>query len=220
MRSVSLRQGMMHEEEKRSGEIPVITTLYLIRHGETEGGEVRRYKGSIDVPLSANGIDQMRRVSQRIAADTILKALYSSDLVRAKKSAEIIGEPHGLRAEVIPGLRERSFGIWEGMSFDEIREKHPLEFEAWAGNPLEFSPMGGETTLEVSARCMEALNSLLNDHRGEPIAVVSHGGIIRIILCHMLGMPLGNIFRIDQDYGALNVIEISDHYPVVRMING
>jgi len=215
---------MKYEEaglrEKPGDGLPVITTLYLIRHGETEGGEVPRYKGSIDVPLSAHGIDQMRRVSQRIAADTTLRALYSSDLARAVKSAETIGEPHSLRPEVIPGLRERSFGIWEGMSFDEIREKHPLEFEAWAGNPLEFSPMGGETTLEVSARCMEALNSLLNDHRGEPIAVVSHGGIIRIILCHMLGMPLENIFRIDQDYGALNVIEISDHYPVVRMMNG
>jgi alpha-ribazole phosphatase len=214
----------MHEEaglqEKPGGGLPVITSLYLIRHGETEDGEVRRYKGSIDVPLSAYGIDQMKRVSQRIAASTTLKAIYSSDLVRAKKSAEIIGEPHGLRPEIIPGLRERSFGIWEGMSFDEIRVKHPLEFDAWAGNPLEFSPMDGETTTEVSARCMEALNALLNDHQGEPIAVVSHGGIIRIILCHMLGMPLENIFRIDQDYGALNVIEISDHYPVVRMING
>jgi broad specificity phosphatase PhoE len=219
------------------------TTLYLIRHGETEGGEVRRYKGSIDVPLSEKGIRQMKRVSAFLSAEvqkyksakekfgdetpallnmgtSALSAVYCSDLARAKRSAEIIAEPHGLTPEIITGLRERSFGIWEGMSFDEIREKYPVEFEAWAGDPLKYSPIGGETTQEVSERCMRSLEGILSRHADGRIVIVSHGGLNRIILAHMLGTPLTNIFRIEQDYGALNIIELSEKYPVVKLING
>ena len=195
----------------------MVTVLYLIRHGETEGAEKRRYKGSIDVPLSKNGIRQMDLLSAYIPNP--LTAVYSSDLQRAIKSAEVIAKPHSLTPIIVPSLRERNFGIWEGMSFDEIREKYPLEFDAWAGNPLRFSPMGGESTVEVKERVIDALDKILNTHEKEQIAIVSHGGVIRIMLCHFLGIPLENIFRIEQDYGALNIIEFWDKYPVVKLMN-
>jgi len=195
----------------------MVTVLYLIRHGETEGAEKRRYKGSIDVPLSKNGIRQMDLLSAYIPNP--LTAVYCSDLQRAIKSAEVIAKPHSLNPIIVPSLRERNFGIWEGMSFDEIREKYPLEFDAWARNPLRFSPMGGESTLEVKERVIDALDKILNTHEKEQIAIVSHGGVIRIILCHFLGIPLENIFRVEQDYGALNIIEFWDKYPVVKLMN-
>lgn len=91
------------------------------------------------MPLSERGIKQMKQVSKYIKNNSIynkLSAVYCSDLSRAVKSAEIIAEPHSINPIVIPSLRERNFGIWEGMSFDEIREKYPREFAAWAGNPL------------------------------------------------------------------------------------
>lgn len=229
----------------------MVTTFYLIRHGETQGAEVLRYKGSIDVPLSENGIKQMGRVAEYLNRNTglstlafpsrgeakvegeshfnKLNAVYCSDLSRAIKSAEIIAGPHSLRPIITPSLRERNFGIWEGMSFDEIRERYPEEFGAWAGNPLEFSPMGGESTLEVQERVVIALDDILSNHSpergegkggGESIAVVSHGGVNRIILCRILGIPLENIFRIEQDYAAFNIIEFRDKYPVVKLING
>jgi alpha-ribazole phosphatase/probable phosphoglycerate mutase len=209
----------------------MVTTLYLIRHGETEGAEKRRYKGSIDVPLSGNGIRQIERVSRLLSAEVkkcrsegdqsvVLSSVYCSDLVRAIKSAEIIAGPHSLSPVIIPALRERNFGIWEGMSFDEIMERYPDEFDAWAGNPLKFSPMGGESTLEMGERVTKALDEIVAGHVGEHISVVSHGGTNRIILCHVLGIPLENIFRIEQDYAALNIIEFQDKYPVVKLING
>jgi broad specificity phosphatase PhoE len=219
----------------------------LIRHGETEGAEKRRYKGSIDVPLSGNGVRQIRKVSEYIAqlvqdsltsessrqafkppappprkgsALGLLNAVYCSDLSRARASAEIIARPHSRIPVVMGSLRERNFGIWEGMRFDEIREKYPDEFDAWAGNPLKFCPMGGESTSEVRKRVIEALDKIVADNTGESIAVVSHGGVNRIILCHVLGVPLENIFRVEQDYGALNIIEFWDRYPVVKLMNG
>ncbi|MBM4146652.1 MAG: alpha-ribazole phosphatase [Nitrospira sp.] len=196
----------------------MVTVLYLIRHGETEGAEKRRYKGSIDVPLSENGIRQMELLSAYIPNP--LKAVYCSDLQRAIKSAELIAKPHSLNPIIVPSLRERNFGIWEGMSFDEIQLKYPDEFKAWAGNPLQFSPMGGESTFAMSERVLNSLEEIIRNHEGEHVAIVAHGGVNRIIICHLLGIPLENIFRIDQDYGALNIIEFWGKYPVVKLING
>lgn len=198
----------------------MVTTLYLIRHGETEGAEKRRYKGTIDVLLSENGVRQMERVAEYLRRVTSLKAIYTSDLSRAVKSAKIIAKPHSINPNVIPSLRERNFGIWEGMSFDEIREKYPREFDAWAGNPLKFSPMEGESTLEVRERVIGVFEKIIGNHNSGCIAIVAHGGVNRIILCHILGIPLENIFSIEQDYGCLNIIEFWDKYPVVKLVNG
>lgn len=242
----------------------MVTTLYLIRHGETEGSETRRYKGSIDVPLSKKGIKQIKRTSaflkeniKKQASSKYLSylrdihktkgsrrgqggihpsqcygerkgsretqrlaAVYTSNLSRAVKSAEIIARPYKLKPIQMKELRERSFGIWEGMSFTEIKERYPEEFSAWAGNPLKYSPIEGESTVEVEKRVMKAVNTILKKHKGDEIAIVSHGGVSRIILCRLLGIPLENIFRIEQDYAAVNIIEFWNKYPVVKLLNG
>ncbi len=204
-----------------------MTKVYLIRHGETEGAETKRYKGHIDVPLSDNGIEQVKRLSAFLEGTrsrrpdmTIspIHAVYCSDLDRAIKSAEIIAGPHGLKPVINEGIKERNFGVWEGMSFEEINEKWPDAFSAWADNPLRFSPMNGESTLAARDRAMPAFQEIVNNHKEGNIAIVTHGGVIRIILCELLGIPLENIFRIEQDFAALNVIEIWD-YPVVKHIN-
>lgn len=205
----------------------MVKTLYLIRHGETEGSEVKRYKGNIDVPLSEKGIKQVEQVAKYLNRSykshkscNGLEAVYSSPLIRALRSAEIIAKSFGLKPIVIPDLRERSFGIWEGMSFNEIKDKYPEEFEAWAGNPLKYSPIGGESTVEVRDRVVNALDNLLTNHNEERIAIVAHGGVNRIILCHVMGIPLENIFRIEQDFAAVNIIDFYDKYPIVKLING
>lgn len=232
----------------------MVTTLYLVRHGATEGDGVKRYHGSLDVPLSEKGVGQMRGAAdfivkhlcnstaskgltylkdihhsrdsaagmkdEKTGENPALSAIYSSDLQRAVRSAEIIAEPHGLTPAQLPALRERSFGIWEGMTFSGIREMYPPEFEAWAGNPLKYSPIGGESTLEVNDRVVQALGEIVGRHNGEKVSIVAHGGVNRIILCHIMGIPLDNIFRIEQDYAAVNIIEIWGKYPVVKLLNG
>lgn len=238
----------------------MVKTVYLLRHGATEGSDVKRYKGSINVPLSEEGQRQVEQLAEYLnrsykscmTYSGLFNAVYCSPLSRALKSAEIIAKQFGLAPIVVPDLRERSFGIWEGMSFNEIKEKYPEEFEAWAGNPLKFGPIGGESTLEVRDRVISALNKILNDHNSQEtvpvtppcfpldkgrlggvsgvlesglypamnIAIVAHGGVNRIILCHVMGIPLENIFRIEQDFAAVNIIEFHDKYPVVKLING
>jgi alpha-ribazole phosphatase/probable phosphoglycerate mutase len=201
------------------------TTLYLIRHGETEGSEEKRYKGTIDVPLSENGKRQILKSAEFIgqklnSVGARMNAVYSSNLVRASKSAELIAGHLGLKATVDADLRERDFGLWEGMSFEEIDKEYPDDFRAWAKNPLRFSPMGGESTLEVKERVIGALKKILDRHAGETIAVVGHGGVNRVALCHYMDMPLENIFRIEQEFACVNIVEFYDSYPVVKLLNG
>ena len=212
----------------------MVTKVYLIRHGETEDADARRYKGHLDVPLSGRGVEQIKQLTSYMVRNCsgllnearcgankeqdTLDAVYTSTLGRAIESAEIIARPFGLTPLVVEGLKERNFGLWEGMTFDEIREKWPEAFTAWADNPVQFSPKEGESTLEVKERALKAFNGITQRHGGEAIAIISHGGIIRIILCELLGMPLENIFRIEQDFAALNVIELWD-YPVIKQIN-
>jgi len=185
------------------------------------------------VPLSEKGLRQMKLVSRYIYQNTVsnqnsgyrtrsteLSAVYCSDLSRAITSAEIIAEPHSLKPIIVSSLRERNFGLWEGMSFDEIREKYPLELDAWADNPLKFSPLEGESTSAMKGRVIQAMNDIMENRNKENIAIVAHGGVNRIILCHILEIPLENIFRIEQDYGALNIIEFWNKYPVVKLLNG
>lgn len=149
-----------------------------------------------------------------------LTAIYCSDLQRAVKSAAIIAEPHGLDPIQAPALRERNFGIWEGLTFTEIKERYPLEFEAWAGNPLKYTPIGGEGTLDMSLRVTRAMEDIVESHPGGEIAIIAHGGVNRILLCQIMGIPFENIFRIEQDYGAVNIVEFWDRYPVVKLLNG
>ncbi|KPK01245.1 MAG: hypothetical protein AMK71_06310 [Nitrospira bacterium SG8_35_4] len=194
------------------------TKIYLIRHGETEGAHTRRYKGHIDVPLSENGISQVQRLSEHLSRNAELSAVYTSDLSRASRSAEIIAAPFNITPIVIRELKERNFGDWEGMSFDEIQKIYPDAFTSWAKNPLRFSPLNGESTLEVHDRVMPVFIRIEEENKGKNIAIVTHGGVTRVILCSMLEMPLENIFRIEQDFAALNIVEFWD-YPIVKQIN-
>ena len=211
----------------------MLTTLYLVRHGETEGSDRQYYHGSTDTGLSGTGITQIKSVAAFIAKrlmtsspdgqnnrENTLAAVYCSSLKRAIDSAEIIAGPHGLKPIEIPDLRERSFGIWEGMTFTEREEKHPEAFAASLASPLTYSPVGGENAVQVRERVTRAMERICVQHKGANISVVAHGGVNRIILCHVLGMPLENAFRIEQDYGAVNIIEFWDTYPVVKLING
>ena len=198
------------------------TTLYLIRHGATEGNHEKRYKGSIDVPLSEEGIEQVKRTAGFIKAELQgepLSAVYASPLSRALDSAALIAAPYGLEPVVDNELRERHFGIWEGMAWADINEKYPLEFRRWADNPLDHSPVGGESSIEVRDRFVPAVEKIIARHADEKVAIVAHGGVNRVILCHLLGIPLEYMFRIEQDNAAVSIIVFHDKYPVAKLIN-
>ncbi|RME62810.1 MAG: alpha-ribazole phosphatase, partial [Nitrospirae bacterium] len=186
------------------------TTLYLIRHGKTEGSDDRKYKGHIDVPLSEEGLKQARQLGQFFKSAGIqVSGIYSSDLTRALETAETIKKVLGIEEVFIePKLRERNFGKWEGLTFEEITKKWPQDFQSWRKDPVRFHPPDGESTLEVKQRVMAALNEIIRKHAGGSVLVVAHGGVNRVALCEFMGIDLRNIFRIEQDFCCINVIDI------------
>jgi len=199
----------------------MITICYIIRHGLTVNAKEKRYTGHLDVPLSQEGEEQMEQLAFHLltGANNSLDSVYCSDLIRAKRSAEIIGRAFELKPIIVPDFRECSFGRWEGMTFDEIMENYPGEFEAWAKSPLEFLSIGGESIMDVRYRVMPLFYNIIAEKKGKRIAIVAHGGVNRIILCELLGIPLKNIFKIGQDFGALNVCIFHDEFPVLKLMN-
>ncbi len=196
------------------------TTVYLMRHGEVANGPEKRYNGHIDVDITDNGLQQMQRLAGILSGKN-LAAVYSSDLIRSVKGARIIAGASGAPVTSLRALRERSVGAWEGLTADEIRDRFPAEYATWRADLLNFRPPGGECLSDVQNRILPVYRKLTASHRDREIAMLLHGGVNRVILADALGMDLMNLFRIDQAFGALNIIDYyDDGMSVVRLVNG
>jgi alpha-ribazole phosphatase len=178
---------------------------YLARHGRIEPpGAPKRFIGQVDPPLSAQGIEQARRLG-RILGGVALTAIFCSDLQRSLKTAEIVAAGQAIRPQARRDLREIGLGEWEGLTFDEVRRRYPREFQERGQNIAEYRPPGGESFADCSRRAVSAFEEILASTRGN-VLIVGHAGVNRAILCHALGMPLQHLFRIGQDHGCLNLI--------------
>jgi broad specificity phosphatase PhoE len=151
-----------------------MTTLLLARHGETDWNRELRIQGSSDIALNELGREQAAALAEELA-DVELDAVYSSDLARARATAEAVAATHGLDVRLDPRLRERSFGSWEGLTREDI-----AEFP-------EGSRHDGESDAEVRARVLEAIEEISRMHPGEQVLVVSHGGALNTLWHHALG---------------------------------
>jgi alpha-ribazole phosphatase len=192
--------------------------IYLLRHGEVEGAETRRFIGHLDVPLSPLGERQCRAQAARLAGAG-LAAVFCSDLARARHSAELIAAPHGLTPIVVPALREMAMGRWDGLTAAEIEAREPEAFADWMSRVGEFPFPGGESVPDLVARVAPAFDAIVTAHAGRPLAIVAHGGPNRALLCRALGLPLGKLLAFGQDYGALNVLEVRAGTCALRRLN-
>lgn len=153
------------------------TRLVVIRHGETLWNRATRIQGHTDISLSALGLVQAERLAQALA-DEQLAAIYASDLSRARQTAEAVAAPHGLPVRQDSGLRERAFGRFEGLSWQEIDQGYPEDAARWRRREPDFPVGGGESLLAFSARCLDAARRAAAAHPGQTIALVAHGGVL------------------------------------------
>ena len=149
------------------------TTILLARHGETDWNAARRVQGHTDVPLNERGREQARALAEELHAEP-LDAVYASDLLRAHETARIVAERKGLDVIVLPELRERHFGTWEGLTDREVLARYP---EARGGSWGD-----GETREELSRRILPALERIAESHPDGRVLVVAHGGPLRVAL--------------------------------------
>jgi broad specificity phosphatase PhoE len=200
--------------EVLAGEIseePTTQRLWLVRHGFTEWNTEQRFCGHSDIPLSASGRAQAHWLAQRLQQEEI-SSIYTSDLVRARETAEIIASSRAesVQVKVSTAWREIDFGAWEGLTYAEIA----AQFEDRLGffSDLEHSsPPGGEAPVHMVQRVLRALTTVVwtDDMplRGDTV-IVSHGGPLRTLVCSMLGMSLERHWQFCLDPGSLSAIDL------------
>jgi len=186
------------------------TRVFLVRHGATELSAEDRFAGALDVELSQEGREQARLLGQRLAGERIA-AFYASPMKRTVATASLIAAPHGTVVTEVAEVREIAHGRWEGMRRQEVEQQWPEEYARYDHDPYSFSPIGGESGLEVTARALPALLGLVERHPDESLVVVSHKATIRLLLSSLLGFdPRKYRDRLDQSPAALNILDFRD----------
>jgi broad specificity phosphatase PhoE len=184
--------------------------LYIARHGETDWNAGRRLQGAADIPLNDAGRAQARALAAELASAGIV-AVTTSDLGRAHETGAIAAAALGLAAPAVdPELRERSFGVFEGLTREELEARFPAEWSAWLANAT--APPGAEPAPAVVARMKRAIERLLE--LPGPALVVSHGAAMRLVLTELGGRPVqpianGGIYRVDAE-GAARIVDAWD----------
>lgn len=183
------------------------TNIIFVRHGKTDFPLDRIYCDTREDPaLNVEGIYQAKSTAVSLRSQGISK-IYASPAKRTQMTASEISEVTGLPVETDANWIERRFGIWEGLYFHEIEEQYPDLYSKWKQDNVGFTPENGETIGDVGARLSKSLDRLIEQHRGETIAIVSHVGPIRICLCHSLNTPIENYRQIRVDYASQSRVD-------------
>jgi len=179
----------------------------LIRHGETDYNLKKRYCGFSDVDLNEKGKSQARMLSDKLHSEKVHK-IYSSNMKRTLQFAGII---FGNRyVEQFAELREINFGVLEGLTYEQILDKYPKSYKKWLKNPVEASVSGVESLKALVKRVRKALGEILAKNVDKTVAVFTHAGPLRVILCDVSNMGFENIWQINPDNGSLNTVEFID----------
>ena len=189
--------------------------IHLVRHGETSASRADRYCGDLEVDLTDGGLRTARALADRFA-DRKLDAIWASPRRRAQETAAPLSADQQLPVRLDDGLREISYGEWEGLHRDVIQGRWPEAFAAWEEDPADFGPPGGETGRAIAARATLALERIRTATPAGEVVVVSHKATIRILVCALLGIDLPRFRdRIDARTGSITTFEITRKGPLL-----
>lgn len=191
--------------------------LYLMCHGDSRRDDVKRYIGQTHLPLNEKGIEQAKYWQQKLSSICFCR-IYCSDLVRSLETARIIAQDRQISICALPELREIHLGSWDGVSVMEVRQRFPEEYERRGENLSDYRPPTGESFSDLRRRIVPVFERIAGGMEGN-ILIVGHAGVNRTILCHVLGMPLANLFRIEQPYGSMSIIACKGNSFRLRCMN-
>lgn len=195
-----------------------MSKLYLIRHGLTEWNKLNKFQGSSDISLCEEGIEQAQKLSQRLKKYKI-DSIYASDLSRAYETALYIAEPHQLEVHKIPELREIHFGEWEGLTREEILQFKEYDFNAWRISPHTEKFPGEGSFLNVQKRLMTGVKRIIEENTGKDVAIVSHGGSLKILILSLLGLDLSGYLNFWLGNTSLSIVEIREDRNTLNLLN-
>ena len=179
------------------------TIIDLLRHGDVEGG--RKYRGQLDDPLSKLGWEQLRTATNK---KQNWQHIITSPLERCSAFASELAQIHSIPLQTKGEFKEVSFGLWEGKTADELLETEPEKIKKYWSDPINITPSQGENLLHFEKRVMDGWENMLKDFQGKHVLVISHAGVMRIILCRILGMPLTELFKLDIGLAKASRIQI------------
>lgn len=184
-----------------------MTTVYIVRHGETDSNAGHKCLGHTDAPMNETGRQQVQNLAKRLA-DVEFDAVYSSPLQRTVDTAAAVKKRAPMTMSY--GLIERDYGTWEGMSFAEIEAKYPEEYRKWRENWIDFVLPGGESAAKHQERVNEITDKIVSENEGKRILIVTHLGTARHIISHMLGLTPEQSWRFTLDNAGAAVLTSDD----------
>lgn len=196
--------------------------LILVRHGQTDYNAQRRFQGQIDNPLNAVGLAQAATLRRRLA-DIKFDAVYASDLLRARQTAEsaLQGHPSNLKPVFLEGLRESDGGKFEGLTWEEMNEQYPEAVKLWVEDKVHYGPPDGENVTQVVTRVRQAIQGIVTEHPGDDatVLIVAHGGILAVLLCDLMGMDLNRIWQWRIDTCSVTSVDIYKEGAILSLFN-
>ncbi len=183
------------------------TRIIFVRHGKTDFPTDRIYcDDREDPPLNEEGRAQARAAAELLAGQTV-DVICASPSSRTRMTAEPIAEGRQVRIIEDANLRERRFGLWDGLSFSQIAEQYAEGYQAWRRDPVHYTPEGGETIEDLCGRVTSTIQGLIGDYQGKTVVVVSHVGPIRVCLTEALKIPVEWYRQLRIDYGSLTRVD-------------
>jgi len=200
------------------GKNSVMTSIYLVRHGQTAWNKEEIFRGITDVPLDETGLRQAELAGQYFKGMEI-HAIYSSPLSRAWQTAQKIAQFHNLQVESLEGILDMSFGNWEGHPHQEIRKIDSETYRQWVESPHLVKLPGGEGLDDVRGRAMAALGEGIRKHQDQTIVLISHRVVCKVLICAILGLDNSHFWQIAQDTTAINLIQYKNGKYILSLMN-
>jgi len=195
-----------------------MTKVYVVRHGQTAWNLEEVFRGRMDIPLDETGKKEVHLAGEALK-DQTLHAVYSSPLSRSMETAENIAKFHDLPVTPLEAIIDISYGDWEGVSLQKVREKFPELYELWLQEPHKVRFPNGETLNEVRLRTLGAIENLVAKHHKETIALVAHRVPNKVICCALLGLDNSHFWRIQQDTASTNLFVYKNEQWIVSFLN-
>ncbi len=195
-----------------------MTTVYLIRHGQTAWNKEEIFRGRADASLNFIGLREAELVGEYLKGMDI-HAIYSSPLSRARETARRIAQIFNLKVQLLAGIIDMSFGKWEGRPLKEVQISDREIYQQWKEKPHLVRIPEGESLDEVRGRAMAALDELVQYHHGKNLVLVSHRVINKVIICGILGIDNSHFWQIGQDTAAINLIQFQEGKYVLSLLN-
>lgn len=192
--------------------------LYLLRHGESEWNILNKIQGQKNTNLTDRGIIQAKQAAKRLMHEKI-DTIFSSDLNRAFDTAKVIGEFLNLDVNSLKELREISFGVWEGLTTNEIKEKYRNEHIVWMTKPHNLILPNAESLIDLQERLLGIVNNLIKKNSNKNILIVSHGASIKALILGILGIDISMYNKLSISNTGLSIIEYRDYSPVLKLLN-